>query len=65
MAHIEYPQKTSEWGKVLIDGLNKILEKMESQMTSINDNTNIGYEPADHTVHPPPRTAEGGFIFFV
>ena len=40
MAHIEYPQKTSEWGKVLIDGLNKILEKMESQMTSINDNTN-------------------------
>ena len=25
----------------------------------------IGYEPADLTVHPPPRTAEGGFIFFV
>ena len=25
----------------------------------------IGYEPADLTVHPPPpRTAEGGFIFF-
>ena len=24
----------------------------------------IGYEPADLTVHPP-RTAEGGFIFFV
>ena len=23
----------------------------------------IGYEPADLTVHPP-RTAEGGFIFF-
>ena len=28
--------------------------------------TIIGYEPADLTVHPPPpRTAEGGFIFFV
>ena len=25
----------------------------------------IGYEPADLTVHPPPSTAEGGFIFFV
>ena len=25
----------------------------------------VGYEPADLTVHPPPRTAEGGFIFFV
>ena len=25
----------------------------------------IGYEPADLTVHRPPRTAEGGFIFFV
>ena len=26
----------------------------------------LGYEPSDLTVHaPPPRTAEGGFIFFV
>ena len=26
----------------------------------------VGYEPADLTVHPPPpRTAEGGLIFFV
>ena len=25
----------------------------------------LGYEPADLTMHPPPRTAEGGFIFFV
>ena len=25
----------------------------------------IGYEPGDLTVHPPPRTAEGGSIFFV
>ena len=23
----------------------------------------VGYEPADFTLHPPPRTAEGGFIF--
>ena len=23
----------------------------------------IGYEPADLTVHPPPRMIEGGFIF--
>ena len=23
----------------------------------------IGYEPADLTVHPPPKTIEGGFIF--
>ena len=22
-------------------------------------------EPANFTVHPPPRTADGGFIFFV
>ena len=28
--------------------------------------SNIGYEPADFTVHPHPhKTAEGGFIFFV
>ena len=27
--------------------------------------SDLGYEPADLTVHPPPRTAEGGFIFFV
>ena len=24
----------------------------------------VGYEPADLTVHPPPKTIEGGFIFF-
>ena len=24
----------------------------------------LGYEPVDLTVHPPPITAEGGFIFF-
>ena len=23
----------------------------------------LGFEPADLTVHPSPRTAEGGFIF--
>ena len=25
----------------------------------------IGYEPADLTLHPPPRTAEGRLICFV
>ena len=30
-----------------------------------NAHEGIGYEPADLTVHPPPRTDEGGFIFFV
>ena len=24
----------------------------------------VGYEPADLTVHPPPRMIEGGCIFF-
>ena len=24
----------------------------------------LGYEPADLTMHPPPKTIEGGFIFF-
>ena len=24
----------------------------------------LGYEPAGITVHPPPRTIEGEFIFF-
>ena len=24
----------------------------------------LGYEPADLTVHPPPKTIEGGLIFF-
>ena len=28
-------------------------------------NIDIAYEPADLTVHPPPRMIESGFIFFV
>ena len=40
------------------------LDKL-SFMRLINDVLVLGYEPADLTVHPPPRTAEGGFIFFV
>ena len=28
-------------------------------------NTQVGYEPAGLTVHPPPKMIEGGFIFFV
>ena len=27
-------------------------------------NNVLGYEPADLTVHPPPQTIKGGFIFF-
>ena len=34
-------------------------------VNSVHDPSILGYEPADLTVHPPPRTAEGGFIFFV
>ena len=30
-----------------------------------HDQYAIGCEPADLIVHPPPRTAEGGLIFFV
>ena len=28
------------------------------------DDDLVGYEPTDLTVHPPPKTIEGGFIFF-
>ena len=38
MAHIEYPAKTSEWGKVLIDRMNIIVTKMDNQMECIIDN---------------------------
>ena len=41
---------------------NGCLEVVLRHNASINV---ISYEPADLTVHPPPRTAEGGFIFFV
>ena len=40
---------------------NKVTLQLLSKLTA----THIGYEPADLTVHPPPRTAEGGFIFFI
>ena len=33
--------------------------------SNINNTTLLGYESADITVHPPPQTAEGWFIFFV
>ena len=40
-------------GKIIISSEDMLLTFM------------IGYEPADFTVHPPPpRTADGGFIFF-
>ena len=37
-----------------------------AELSMLIDNLcGIGYEPPDLTVHPYPRTAEGGFIFFV
>ena len=43
--------------------------KKKEYLTSNNQLTRytcmVGYEPADLTVHPPPKTIEGGFIFFV
>ena len=38
MAPIDYPAKTSEWGKVLIDTVNNIVIRIDKEMTSINDN---------------------------
>ena len=38
MAHIEYPAKTSEWGKVLTDRMNIIVTKMDNQMECKIDN---------------------------
>ena len=33
--------------------------------TKTCESSDLGYEPANLTVHPPPKTVEGGFIFFV
>ena len=43
MAHIEYPAKTSEWGKVLIDRINIIVTKMDNQMECIIVNIKIKF----------------------
>ena len=52
------------------DGISSELVKLINNdishcITLLINQSLIGYEPADLTVHPPPRTAEGGFIFFV
>ena len=37
---IEYPVKTSEWGKTLIDTLNPIIDRLETLIDGVNQNTN-------------------------
>ena len=37
---IEYPVKTSEWGKTLIDTLNPIIDRLEKLIDGVNQNTN-------------------------
>ena len=38
---------------------------MKEKLNKKKQHKLLGYEPADLTVHPPPRMIEGGFIFFV
>ena len=66
----EFPRQSLRYK--LIATLNEIPESVlaiahnQPQQQFIHIVKDIGYEPADLTVHPPPpRTAEGGFIFFV
>ena len=42
-----------------------LMQGFKSQNEYLELTPLVGYEPADLTVHPLPRTAEGGFIFFV
>ena len=37
---IEYPVRTSEWGKALIDTLNPIIDRLEKLIAGVNENTN-------------------------
>ena len=37
---IDYPVKTSEWGKTLIDTLNPIIDRLEKLIDGVNQNTN-------------------------
>ena len=48
---------------IVINGMQ--IERVESFNFLGITLTEIGYEPAGLTVHPPPRMIEGGFIFFV
>ena len=71
--HLAFKDKSGDIKKVVIVR-RRLVETLYARQYSTNfsvyydsvDPTVIGYEPADLTVHPPPpRTAEGGFIFFV
>ena len=41
---IEYPVKTSEWGKALIDTLNPIFDRLEKLIDGVNHNTNAQFK---------------------
>ena len=44
MTHvIEYPVKTSEWGKILIDTLNPIIDGLEELIDGVNKNVNLQF----------------------
>ena len=40
---IEYPVKTSEWGKTLIDTLNPIIDRLEQLIEGVNKNVNLQF----------------------
>ena len=40
---IEYPVKTSEWGKPLIDTLNPIIDRLEQLIEGVNKNVNLQF----------------------
>ena len=40
---IEYPVKTSEWGKTLIDTLNPIIDRLEQLIDGVNKNVNLQF----------------------
>ena len=44
--------------------LSQLLGKVKKKIALLHPQP-VGYEPADRIVHPTPRTAEGGLIFFV
>ena len=41
---IEYPVKTSEWGKALINTLNPIFDRLEKLIDDVNHNTNAQFK---------------------
>ena len=46
--------------------MNIMMDYMNNQSRIIDYHRQykLGYESGDPTMHPPPRTAEGEFIFF-